>query len=506
MHTFLSSPQKRATTLTIKALAFFFLILCSFIFAPRAFANTLSYDNLTGNGTFSTWDTNAYGTTAWTNSVSGNLEAVEMYLQANISMPFSLTVQLANGHTDAFIDCSATVTMNSSVNNSGNSFVNLITITGFTGTQCAMGTGAGDYELRFPVPTGGTSVGRGRQTQGNQTALRIYTQYSTTPPDTSTHIISFSPANNATTSNPVTFNFSAYVNANDIAGAYEIQFILHNIDQNVFLLSGLSPSDIYLINGVFATTSGQYDFSTTTTVGEGNYTLEASITQYIGWGWASLANPLSSVNSVQYHQFIVCGISDPNCHGTVAGNLQNNGYAILAGITGETTGSSTATSTLASCSPIVNNVATAFLNTNFDITRCAVGLLTPDPKQLAVSLTSLRDDTLKHIPFGYFTRLVSIFSATSTASLPSFTITLPVGPSTNMDIISLNPSEILAGGAAVMASGTDPISGKNLRDVAEPIVLLSLALSVLFTIVADLVGSHKHVAHGVQSTNKGKDT
>lgn len=475
--------------------AFLFSIM---ILGPRiASANTVSYDNLTGNGTFSTWDTNPYGTGSFTNSVSGNLEAVQMYLQANISMPFSLTVQLASGHTDAFIDCSATVTMNSAVNNSGNSFVNLITVTGFTGTQCAMGTGAGDYEFRFPVPTGGTSVGRGRQTQGNTTPLIVYTQYSAgPPPDLSTHIIDFAPGNNATTTNPVTFSLNAYVSPNDLGTFIGVKFTLHNIDQNVLLLSAFSPSDIYLLDGFQATTSGNFNFSTTTIIGEGNYRLEAQIERsYLG-GW--FVNPFSPINEDISHQFIVCGVSDPACAGTFIGNLSQNGYNELNSIFASSTATTTASA--ANCN---------FTSWNtFSLPKCGAYLLVPGGDYLNTTLKGLKDGVLTRVPWGYFTRAVAIFNTTATSSLPTFTATIQIGPGdqsvATTTTLTFDPGDMIAGGGALLDSITDPIHGKTVKDVFEPLVQLSIAISVLFTIIADLTGSHRHHTDTAEGEKKKK--
>jgi len=54
---------------------------------------------------------------------------------------------------------------------------------------------------------------------------------------------------------------------------------------------------------------------------------------------------------------------------------------------------------------------------------------------------------------------------------------------------------MLVGGVGMLNSVTDPRYGKSARDVLEPFVALLMAIAVIYTILTDLTGSHKHNKH-----------
>jgi len=94
--------------------------------------------------------------------------------------------------------------------------------------------------------------------------------------DVTTHIVSMTPLNNIETPilNPVTFTLHAYISPNDVGNIIKIKIDLHNIDQNVLLLSDFSNSDLQLYFGL-ATSTGDFYFSTTTDLAYGNYRFRA---------------------------------------------------------------------------------------------------------------------------------------------------------------------------------------------------------------------------------------
>jgi hypothetical protein len=98
------------------------------------------------------------------------------------------------------------------------------------------------------------------------------------------------------------------------------------------------------------------------------------------------------------------------------------------------------------------------------------------------------------MPWGYFTRVYSILTASSTQALPTLTYEFdPAGPYAGKSI-SFDFGDMMTGGAAVLAAVQDPVNHRTIRDVLEPVVKLLVALAVIFGIIHDLTGSHSHVA------------
>lgn len=300
--------------------------------------------------------------------------------------------------------------------------------------------------------------------------------------DYRTRIVSFSPADMSTTSSPVSFNLHAYVNEDDLTTLAGIRVRLHNIDQNFLLFFGpLFGDDIYLLDHDIES-AGDYYFSTSTPLDHGNYRIEACIDRTYLFGW--IINNFSPVNDCQSHQFIV-GSS------TFLGNLSQNGFSEFDDfVNGLNATSSEALAS--SCNP---------LNGNFDIRTCALYMLVPSGDALNTIMTSLKEGILTRFPWGYPTRLVVILTGQNTASLPVFTAYIRTGE-TSSTTLSFDPADMLLGGASLVTSTVDPRSGQNARDIFEPMVLLMVALAVIFTISADVMGSHKHGGEGGSSKSK----
>jgi hypothetical protein len=235
--------------------------------------------------------------------------------------------------------------------------------------------------------------------------------------NTSTRLISLTPLNNSTTSNPVTFTLQAYVAPKDIGTYIGVKFWLHNIDQNT-ILGGLTQyfnnNDIYLLDGFNATTSGYFNYSTTTVLAEGNYRINAQIKRsYLG-GW--IVNPLSSINDEWNNQFIV-GKS------TFIGNISQNSFGLL----NDTLASSTGTIGT-NCNPIKASDTFGFTyNASSSITSCLAYLLIPDTGQLQTILTDFKDNVATHFPLGYVTDFLLTMSTTSTTSLNIIDVQIPEG-------------------------------------------------------------------------------
>lgn len=300
-----------------------------------------------------------------------------------------------------------------------------------------------------------------------------------------TRIISFLPENATTTTNPPYFELNAYVAAEDLGTIKGIRLSFHNIDQNVLIIGALSPSDIWLVDEEIET-AGEFFFSTSTvSVADGNYRIEACIDRtffgddfgLIG-GW--IIGAFTDVDDCQSHQFIV-GTS------TFIGNISQN----LWQDTQDFFGNSTATSSealAATCNP---------LSSSFGIRECTAFLLVPDPLQLSQTMTEARSAFLSRVPWGYFTRTIDIMSSQATTTLPSFTTNIQIGAGSDMSpastSITIDIADMVAG-AGSLVDGIEAVGyeGVGFRTVFEDWIKGMVALLVILTIVADVAQSHRN--------------
>jgi hypothetical protein len=298
--------------------------------------------------------------------------------------------------------------------------------------------------------------------------------------DTSTHIVSFTPNEGdvLASSTPVNFSLNVYVNPADVGTIAGVRITFHNIDQNT-LLSSFSKDDIVFYDAVDYA-SGTFTFSSSTMLTAGNYRIEASLDRSLAWGL--LRNPFSSINDTQSHQFVV-GAS------TFIGSISQTTFTNMNNIYNSM--SATTTSALATSCNVLNG---------FDTSRCLAFLFVPDGGQLNDTLNNFKAGFLSRAPWGYFTRMYTIWQTSSTTSLPTITISVPMGNATDYQNVSANFGDMLVGGVAQLNSITGPREGKSIRDVTEPMVQLLTAIAVLFTILTDLMGTHRHGQAGKHST------
>ena len=299
-----------------------------------------------------------------------------------------------------------------------------------------------------------------------------------TLPNTNTRIVDFAPPEGTTTpaNIPVTFSMHAYINPADIGNIIGVKLELHNIDQNILLgqlTSFFDPNDIYLFQGQ-ATTSGDFYFSTSTLLAAGNYRINATLTRSYVNGF--FQNPFSSINQDISHQFIV-GTS------TFIGHISQASFSEVQSIFA----SSTATSTAAlagTCNPL-----------SFSATSCLAFLFVPDAGQLSDTIHSAKDAIFARAPWGYFTRFYTILTTSATSSLPTFSTHVFQGTGINGSdglTWSVDPGEMLAGGATLIDGMSDPTTGATLRTALEPLIQLTVALVVVRQIFADLTKSFGH--------------
>ncbi len=308
------------------------------------------------------------------------------------------------------------------------------------------------------------------------------------PFDTSTHIIELTPsdhsfATSTGTTTDVVYNFSYYINENDIGQTFSVQVFLKNYDQNT-LFGGFSDSQTEFLDFT-ATTSGIGGLTGFMTLPDGNYMIKGQLKKSL-WG---LTLPKVGVIDEMENQFIV-GSS------TWLGDLVQGGRNALEGyVNASSTRGLSFKEKYESCNPFSGSSSTLFFNIKFDPILCIVALVKPDNVLLKDSIGEFKDNVLVRKPWGYLTRVYTIFSDTSTSTLPTFTTTLNLGPSTGTratTTLTFDMGDMITGGGTLLESIRDPYYNKSMEDVFGPLVKLVLALALLFTIISDLTGSHKH--------------
>jgi len=269
--------------------------------------------------------------------------------------------------------------------------------------------------------------------------------------DTSTHIISFNPANNsvATSGMPVSINVSAYINPADLSWLKGISVWIKNGSQNGIIESLLYNQEWYFpISDISG--GGQFDFSTTTmSIPDGNYIVEVFLnTNYLGgsvnnifsqykYGSASQdnSNPLA-----QYHQYIV-GTS--SALGSILQGQNNEFESILSATT------SSSTISISSCNIL----------SGFDFGKCMTYAFVPSDKQVKTFINNLNTSVFTHFPFGYVTRLYDIIIGNTTSTLPTLSITIPTGMPDAGATLDLTPWGKLMGEGSLLATATSSVTG-----------------------------------------------
>jgi len=478
--TLLSISKKRGVTTAFKALIFLGMILVSPFHTHAAVLYTNGDQTHSQSYTFF-GPTSTFTYTGPTQQVKSiSVEVSNTLFSGGNASGVELQINSAGGHSCLYndnIDHSLGMTTNGS------------SLVFYTSTQPLTENVSGDctlvngnsytFAIYFPH-------GAGQTISSNQdVSANLYFILNSTLLDTTTHIVDFTPEDGASVSNPVTFSIHGYVNPADLGNAVVgIDFTLHNIDQNVLLLGAFSPSDIYILRNTLATTSGDFYYSTTTYIGTGNYRLEASLQRSYLSGW--IVNPFSPIDSDMSHQFVV-GSS------TFIGSIQQNMFNDIFGAHGSASSSPTSTAALlAGCNPLGA----------FNVVNCTSAMFVPDPVQIQSLVLNFQQGVASHAPWGYVQRLFQIMTSSTTAALPTFTASIPTGPGDKPFVystVTFDPGEMLASGGALLDSVRDPVDNKSVRDVFYPWVQGSVALVVLLTIAADVMGSHRHDTGEVKS-------
>lgn len=343
-------------------------------------------------------------------------------------------------------------------------YQNFITYTGGWATSTAYRVIVGDYF------TSSCSVLA-------QYAIYDHTFYYPFDADLMTRIISLSPENGTTTaSTSVTFNLDYYINESDLNGWLGVVVNLENIDQNV-VFSELSRNAYHFIDNHFATTSGEFTFSTTTVLDEGNYRVSAYLTRsYLG-----LNDFWSGINTIsideQHNQFIVVA-------STTLGNLSQSLFGEVNSLLNSTTTSTSTEALRASCVP---------WSGGFAVDYCLTYLFVPSSEQINSAMISLKDGILIRVPVGYVTRFISIISDSATTSLPTVSYTFATSSVLSMiGTISFDPFGALNESGNILHSAISDQGGGTVWDILGLIVKIAVYLGLVLMIIHDVTGIIYH--------------
>jgi len=331
---------------------------------------------------------------------------------------------------------------------------------------------------------------------GSLTSLwfRVYTASDEPPPpeptDTRTRIVSFTPEDASTLPSgvPVDFDLHIYINPDDVGTFLKVYVSYLNLDQNVLLLGNFSPYTIAFLTDFTATTSGDFFFSTSTLIADGNYRVQASIQRgYLG----ILKNPFSDISDTQNHQYVVG-------EGTFIGTIAQSSFSQLSSIFA----SSSATSTAAlarTCIPLGD----------FDIISCLAFMFVPDFTYVSATLDNFKNTAATHFPLGYITDFIGIVSTTSTSSLTVVDATLPngvagVGASIHLDLSHvLDP--ILYATTSLFTNASAPDT-RTFFEITSYYWNILVVVGALFYMLRRVIGSHLFgTAHPFQEMSGDRD-
>lgn len=139
----------------------------------------------------------------------------------------------------------------------------------------------------------------------------------------------------------------------------------------------------------------------------------------------------------------------------------------------------------------------------FAIARCISYLVFPNKQQVESNITQLRDGFLSRVPIGYVTRFVSILTNTATTTLPAisytFSSTSPFYQGGSP--YSFTPFAYVNGSGTLLNDArSDQSDPKSLWAIVEQITKIIVYLMLVFMIIHDLTGIHRHHPH--QSNKK----
>jgi len=333
------------------------------------------------------------------------------------------------------------------------------------------------------------------------------------PTNTTTRINQVSPYDmqNVASSTPVTLSASGYINqefTGDLTGAtgdpvdnadsngiqvkwnvYGADLPNNCIDVICALGNGVGGFNYYSGTGylIIPTNNFAVSTSTGTILPVGWYTLTTSIIK------ANTVFGLTGLFGFSFGNTTLVSTSTRFSVGsTTAGqDLVYNLTHPAGGINGQYS-TTTEEGVKNSCNPI---------SLGFSIDDCFLYLFQPKMSDFTSTLAFVRDNILTRWPWGYATRIITILTnnASSTAStdLPTYVITFPStqgasGSPLAGQTLTFNMQEMLTNGSTTLSGIVDPISGKGIKEIIEPWILLFIALSAVIIMFHDIMGMGKH--------------
>jgi len=271
-----------------------------------------------------------------------------------------------------------------------------------------------------------------------------------------TRIIDLDPAQASTTpsGNPVYINAVAYI-AEESSFWDTIKINLWTRDENSVLsrLVFTYQTDLYTVhfNGT-ATSTGLWQYSSTTMLDDGNYTIQFSLGNSTLGGL--IPNPFGGDTQTLTHQFTV-GSS------TFLGNLnQTVGQDIEDILQGKT-----ATSTqvlLDHCKP--------WSEAGFDVVDCLSGLLIPDKGKMMELFEDFKLGIVYKFPWGYGFRFFALATGGGTTTPPTLGFSIPDDEFFPVSLrnkdFSLNPWSALSSTSPLTTA--DGFGSGNLMDTVMP--------------------------------------
>jgi hypothetical protein len=352
---------------------------------------------------------------------------------------------------------------------------NLVINTGMFEMNIASTTGATGARIYAVIPSNSGTA----PTPNSQATLYDYLDNLNSSPCTGTQLTCITlldPQNGTTTNNPVTFNLQIYIDPSDVGFLFSVNLTLHNIDLNTFGGQFFSDDDIYFLDGFTATTSGYFNYSTTTTLTNGNYAIDSQIKRSYLNGY--LLNPFSGVSQELTHYFVV-GSS------TFIGRLQTQTSEQLSNALNQTA-STTATSTSAMAN------ACSLWSDDSTVITCVGFLFLPSYTDIKATMLTFKDNVLIHFPMGYVTDFYTIISTTTQTDMVIIDAYLPsaLGLGTPHIVLNLNNSlDWVLNSTTSEFNNVSATDTRTLFEITNEYWVIIVNLSVIFYILRRIIGA-----------------
>lgn len=291
-----------------------------------------------------------------------------------------------------------------------------------------------------------------------------------------TRICNFTPAEGEWfTTNLIDFSLQAYISPDDMGTFSGIKITFRNLDQNTILgdlTSFLDPNDITFLSEVSATSSGQFNFATSSVpIGNGNYRVHVELIHSYLWGL--IVNPFTIISAD--HEFVVV-------EETFIGHISQQSFGEINSLFASST--ATSTSVLSGSCNVLSG---------FSINNCLAYLFIPDAGMVADSLRSFRDGSATHFPLGYLTDFIKIMSTTTASTLTVIDATLPSvlpGGGAHITLSLTGILDSLLNSTTTIFNNTSAPSTQTFYEITSHYWDILLYIATVFYIVARILGTH----------------